>query len=82
MKKVTQRSTAEKIGIKGYFLNHILNSRRPCPPPLALKLEKVTGIDRTVWVWGTKEEKRTAWEAFLQSRNVRCCASTKTTNLL
>ena len=65
MKKVTQRRIAEMAGIKAYFLNHILNARKGCPPSLAPKLEKLTGIDRRVWVWGSKEKKRAAWNTFI-----------------
>ncbi len=64
MGKITQRIVAQRASIGPYFLNHILNSRKPCPPYLAVKLEKITEIDRTVWGWGSREEKRAAWSKF------------------
>ncbi len=74
MKKVTQRSVAESAGIKAYFLNHILHARKPCPPSLAPKLEKLTGIDRRVWVWGSREKKQVAWNQFIKSAGERVSA--------
>jgi plasmid maintenance system antidote protein VapI len=61
---LTQRKVSKIVKIKPDFFNHILKGRCPCPPQLAVKLEKVTAIDRRIWVWGTKEEKRTAWLSF------------------
>jgi len=55
-KKVTQRVIAQSAQISPDFLSHIIRGRRHCPPRVALRLEKVTGISRTVWVWGTPEE--------------------------
>ncbi len=51
-------------GVKAYFFNHILHARKKCPPALAPKLEQLTGIDRRIWVWGTKDEKQEAWLSF------------------
>ena len=65
MKKVTQRRIAELVGIKAYFFNHILHARKRCPPSLAPKLEEITGIDRRVWVWGSREKKKAAWKKFI-----------------
>lgn len=61
---LTQKKVAESVSIGPDFFNHILNDRCSCPPSLALKLETVTSIDRSVWVWGTKKEKRAAWLKF------------------
>ena len=66
MKKVTQRYIAEMVGIKAYFFNHILHARKACPPSLAPRLEKLTGIDRRVWVWGSREKRQAAWDAFVR----------------
>jgi len=82
MQKVTQRSVAREAGIKAYFLNHILKSRRQCPSALAPKLEKLTGIDRTVWVWGSKEEKREAWNNFISSKSATYSAEGKCSDSL
>ena len=65
MKKITQRRIAEMAGIKAYFLNHILHARKGCPPSLAPRLEELTGIDRKVWVWGSREKKQDEWNRFV-----------------
>jgi plasmid maintenance system antidote protein VapI len=67
MKKITQRKIAEMAGIKAYFLNHILHARKGCPPSLAPRLEELTGIDRKVWVWGSREKKQAEWNKFVNS---------------
>ncbi len=67
MKKITQRKIAEMAGIKAYFLNHILHARKGCPPSLAPRLEELTGIDRKVWVWGSREKKQAEWDKFVNS---------------
>jgi len=41
---------------------------------LAPKLEKLTGIDRRVWVWGSREKKQAAWEKFIKSADERVSA--------
>jgi len=61
---LTQRDVAEIINIRHDFFNHIIHGRCACPPPLALKLEEVTGISREIWVWGTRKEKQIAWLNF------------------
>lgn len=61
---LAQRKVSKIIKIKPDFFNHIIKGRCPCPPRLAVKLEKVTGIDRRIWVWGTKDEKQEAWLSF------------------
>ncbi len=63
-KPLTQRKVAKMVNVRPDFFNHIIKGRCPCPPSLAPKLEEVTGIDRKIWVWGTKKEKRTAWLKF------------------
>ncbi len=50
--------------IRPDFFNHIIKGRCPCPPSLAPILEEVTGIDKKVWLSGTKKEKQTAWLMF------------------
>jgi len=63
-KPLTQRKIAELVNIRPDFFNHIIKSRCPCPPSLAPTLEEVTGIDKKVWLSGTKKEKQTAWLMF------------------
>jgi plasmid maintenance system antidote protein VapI len=56
MKHGLQKKLAEKIGMSPVQLNAILNKREGCPKRWALILEKETGIDKTIWIFGTKEE--------------------------
>jgi hypothetical protein len=60
----TQKETASAAGIGPAYFNHILHRRCACPPKLAIVLENVTGIDRTVWVWGERKELAKAWSKF------------------
>jgi hypothetical protein len=82
MKKVTQKRIAEMAGIKAYFFNHILNARKGCPPSLAPKLEKLTGIDRKVWVWGSREKKRAEWNKFISNPSATVLADEKSDETL
>lgn len=59
-KKITQKEIARLVHIGPDFLSHIIRGRRPCPRDVAMRLEKVTGISRLIWVWGTSEEIRKA----------------------
>jgi plasmid maintenance system antidote protein VapI len=61
-KKTTQRQIAQAAQIGPDFLSHIIRGRRRCPPPVAVRLEEVTGISRVTWVWGSPAEIRTAVE--------------------
>jgi len=80
MKKITQRKIAEMAGIKAYFLNHILHARKGCPPSLAPKLEELTGIDRKVWVWGSREKKQAEWNRFVNSSSETSAADDNRTD--
>ncbi|MBM9514054.1 helix-turn-helix transcriptional regulator [Desulfogranum marinum] len=59
-KRITQKEIAHSANISPDFLSHIIRGRRRCPRDAALRLEKVTGISKVVWVWGTPEEIRSA----------------------
>lgn len=45
MKRVTQKSIAEQLGVKPSYLNDVLRGRRPCSKKMAARLEQFTGID-------------------------------------
>ena len=64
-KKITQKEIARLAEIRPDFLSHIIRGRRPCPPPVAVRLEKVTAISRVTWVWGSPEEIRKAVERYI-----------------
>jgi plasmid maintenance system antidote protein VapI len=61
-KKITQKEIAKLANIGPDFLSHIIRGRRRCPPRVALRLEEVTGINRSIWVWSTSHELRAAVE--------------------
>ena len=66
-KHTTQKAIADQVGIGPDFLSHIVRGRRPCPRGLAPKLEAVTGIDRTVWMWPEPDELRQKIHKFIYS---------------
>ena len=63
--RITQRLIALKAEISPDFFSHILHGRRPCPKAVAVRLEKVTGISKVIWVWGSPLEMRNAPELFI-----------------
>lgn len=63
-KKTTQKDIARAANIGQDFLSHIVRGRRRCPPMVAIRLEHITGINRSIWVWGTSKEIRSAIEQF------------------
>jgi plasmid maintenance system antidote protein VapI len=67
-KQIKQQQIARRAQIRPDFLSHILHGRRPCPKGVALRLEAVTGIDRSVWIWGSPEEMRQAIAKFMYQR--------------
>ncbi|MDL2268841.1 helix-turn-helix transcriptional regulator [Desulfosarcina sp. OttesenSCG-928-A07] len=66
-KKIKQKHVAESVGVAQSFISQIVTGRRPCPRGLALKLEKVTGIKKEIWVWGTPKQIRQSMSEYLSS---------------
>ena len=66
-KKTTQKEIARSALIGPDFLSHIIRGRRRCPPSVAVRLEKVTGISRDIWVWGKPNCIRQAIESYIYS---------------
>jgi DNA-binding transcriptional regulator YdaS (Cro superfamily) len=64
-KRTTQKEIARLAEIGPDFLSHIIRGRRPCPPPVAVRLEAVTAISRVTGGWGSPEEIRKAVEDFI-----------------
>ncbi|MGB3211844.1 MAG: hypothetical protein WBB19_14160 [Desulforhopalus sp.] len=64
-KKITKKKIAQLAKIGPDFFSHIIHGRRRCPPPVATRLEVVTGISRSTWVWGEPEEIRQAVEKYI-----------------
>ncbi|MBA3006958.1 MAG: hypothetical protein FP810_10345 [Desulfocapsa sp.] len=67
-KKTTKKKIAMMANIGPDFFSHIIRGRRRCPPSVAVRLEEVTGIDRSVWVWESPEEIRKTVEQFIYSK--------------
>ena len=57
----TQVELARACGINPISLNAILGGRRNPSRKLAVRLEQATGVAREIWVFGTPEERRAAW---------------------
>jgi len=55
-----QRELAKILGKKNQYVNALVNGRRRPSPELAERMELVTGVSRTVWIWGTPTEKKKA----------------------
>lgn len=55
-----QNELAKIIGIKPQYMNAIIKGRRTPSPGLAERLEMASGVDRSVWVWGTEMQKKDA----------------------
>jgi plasmid maintenance system antidote protein VapI len=66
-KKTTKKKIAIAAGIGPDFFSHILWGRRPCPVAVAIRLEKVTGIDREIWLTKKPKELRNIVEEYIYS---------------
>jgi hypothetical protein len=63
--RITRKQIALEAEISPDFLSQILHGKRPCPKAAAVRLERVTGISKVIWVWGSPSEMRTALERFM-----------------
>lgn len=61
---MNQREFAQKFGITREHLNALINGRKRPSPEMALRMEAATGIGRSVWIFGSPEEKKVAWRGF------------------
>lgn len=50
------------MGITPRHLNYILAGTRNPTPKVARRLEEVTGVAKEIWMFGTPEERRSAWK--------------------
>lgn len=57
-----QNVIAKDVGITATHLNAILNGRSNPSPDLAVRLERATGVAREIWIFGSGEERRAAWD--------------------
>jgi len=67
-KNTTKKKIAIAAQIGPDFFYQILHGKRRCPPMVAVRLQEVTGIDRSVWVWESPEEIRKNVEQFIYSK--------------
>lgn len=56
-----QIEIAKLTGVSKVHLNAILSGRGNPSAKLAMRLQDATGIPREVWIFGTPEERRAAW---------------------
>lgn len=63
-----QTDIARQAGISYLHLNAVLGGRRNPSPSLAVRLEQATGVAREIWVFGTPEERRAAWNKAKEAR--------------
>ena len=62
--KTNQGKIAMAVGVAREHLNALINGRKNPSPQLAIRLEQATGVARSVWIFGTAEERRAAWAEF------------------
>ena len=56
MKKITQKTVADRLRISsGLFSMYLAGKRRP-GPETAMRLERATGINARVWLYGSASE--------------------------
>ncbi len=71
-KSITKKEIAQRADISPEFFSHILHGRRGCPPAVAVRLEKVTGISRKIWVWSSAMTKKRAIDDFIYGFKEQC----------
>lgn len=64
-KKTTKKKIAAEAGIGPDFFSQILWGRRRCPVAVAIRLEKVTDIDRDIWISRHPKEIRNIVEEYI-----------------
>lgn len=57
---------SKKVGITQRHLEYLIKAERNASPLVATRLEKVTGVPRELWVFGTPAQRRAAWKKFQQ----------------
>jgi|MTBAKSStandDraft_2_1061841.scaffolds.fasta_scaffold10054_2 plasmid maintenance system antidote protein VapI len=59
---------ANKAGVTRRYIDYLLSAESDASPRVAVRLEKVTGISRQVWTFGTKRQRQDAWKRFKMSQ--------------
>lgn len=63
-----QTDIAKAAGVSRVHLNTIITGKKTPSPKLAIQLEELTGVARDIWVFGTPEERRAAWNKAKEAR--------------
>ena len=64
MERMTQKELAQRVGITRQHFSQIKARSRLPSRKLAVRLEKITGIKRMIWLYGTTDEIREQLEHF------------------
>ncbi len=68
-KRETPRQFAvRRARISPRHLSYLVAGERRAYPDVALRLEKATGINKDVWMFGSRRARQDAWKKFLKSR--------------
>ena len=53
-----QKELAKTVGTTPQHLNAVICGRKRPSANLAEKLESATGVSRSIWIWGTVQQKK------------------------
>ena len=62
MKKISQTSIAQQVGVSSVFVNYLVNTKKRPNWQMAKKLAKVTNTEPILWLEGSSEEIKAALE--------------------
>lgn len=62
------KNIANKAGVTGRYIAYLLDAERDASPKTAVRLERATGINRTIWTFGSKIERRRAWKKMMEAK--------------
>jgi len=57
-----QKELAPRVGTTAEHLNAVVCGRKRASINLAERLEAETGVSRTVWIWGSPQEKKAVFK--------------------
>ena len=64
--RVMIKNILDKVDISSRHFSYLLNGDRNATPSTAIQIERVTGIPKELWVFGSALERKAAWENFLE----------------
>jgi len=68
MKRITQRDIADRLKVGKPWLSELLAGKRRPGPKTAMRLERMTGINVRIWLYGKSSEIRSEIETFFQKK--------------